>query len=255
MNENFFVYIYKDKNDNIQYVGYGKNSERAVSHQTKTHNKPLEELIMGGEYTVHIAGPFDSEITARSVEAALISALDPFCNQKQEKKEWRFRPVGVKPELSFRLSEIPLQTEDLLKHNKQVLFVRISNIDFANRVGYDISSPPKDEDIVARVSKFWQLKKFIPKWIENPIESPSLLIGVVGSPGSQVIISSMEIDTNSWGDVEIHEGGRIEIPLKNPQQLDMHNLRGRKIDKSVGLKFGAIRPQFFKILKDDEELV
>jgi len=37
MNSSFYVYIYKDKKQNIQYVGYGKNSKRATSHQSKTH--------------------------------------------------------------------------------------------------------------------------------------------------------------------------------------------------------------------------
>jgi len=250
MNGGFFVYIYKDKKQNIQYVGYGKNSKRAISHQAKTHNKSLEELIESGGYSVHIAGPFDDEVTARTVEAALISAIDPFCNKKQEKKEWRFRPIGVKPELTFRLAEAPLQLSDLLIDNKKILFVRISNINFSDRVGYDISTPPNDSAIVARVKKYWQLNKYIPQWAENPSESPSLLVGVIGSPGSQIIISSMEIDINKWDDLDVHKGGLVEVPLKNAQELDMHDLRGRKIDKSVGLKFGGIRSQFFRIFPE-----
>jgi len=228
MNGGFFVYIYKDKKQNIQYVGYGKNSKRAISHQAKTHNKSLEELIESGGYSVHIA----------------------VCNKKQEKKEWRFRPIGVKPELTFRLAEAPLQLSDLLIDNKKILFVRISNINFSDRVGYDISTPPNDSAIVARVKKYWQLNKYIPQWAENPSESPSLLVGVIGSPGSQIIISSMEIDINKWDDLDVHKGGLVEVPLKNAQELDMHDLRGRKIDKSVGLKFGGIRSQFFRIFPE-----
>lgn len=248
MNSSFYVYIYKDKKQNIQYVGYGKNSKRATSHQSKTHNKPLEDLIKNGDYSVHIAGPYDDEVTARTVEAALISAIDPFCNKKQEKKEWRFRPIGVKPELTFRLTEPPLQLSDLKIDNRQILFVRISDINFSDRVGYDISSPPKDSEIVARVKKYWQLSKYLSYWAENPTESPSILVGVTGSPGSQIIISSMEIDIQKWGKVEVRKNGVVEVPLKTPKNLDFQNLRGRKIDKAVGLKFGGIRSQFFKIL-------
>ncbi|WP_320151697.1 hypothetical protein [uncultured Tolumonas sp.] len=250
MNNNHFVYIYKDQKSSIQYIGYGKNPERAVSHQNKTHNKTLEELIKNGEYTVHIAGPFEDEMTARAVEAALISALNPFCNQKQEKKEWRFRPIGIDGSLAYRLSESPLKKDDFLKKHNQVLFVRISNENFSDRVGYDISSPPSDEEILSRVRKYWQLNKYLPDWVENPKESPSLLVGITGAPGSQIVIAATEIDTKLWGETEVHHKGRIEIPLKN-NQIDISSFRGRRVDVSVGLKFGAILPKFFNILKNE----
>ncbi|MBB1419185.1 hypothetical protein H5200_17685 [Pseudoalteromonas sp. SG43-7] len=60
----------------------------------------------------------------------------------------------------------------------------------------------------------------------------------------------MEIDINKWGDVDIHKGGLVEVPLRNARELDMHEFRGRKIDKSVGLKFGRIKSQFFRIFPE-----
>ncbi|MCG9755436.1 hypothetical protein L1D40_09445 [Shewanella insulae] len=246
---NHFVYIYKGSRGEIHYVGYGKEDVRAVSHQSKTHNSELAKLIKTNKFSLEIAGPFEDERMARAVESALISAIDPFCNKKQEKKEWRFRPIGVTPSLAERPTERPLNRKDFLGSEGTTLFVRISAKDFADRKGYSLSSPPSDKAVMERVQKYWQLGRYLPDWIESPEASPSLLIGVTGSPGSQMVIASMEIDTTQWDNLEIGKGGLIQIPLKDQSELDALNLRGRRIDIAAGLKFGGFRSEFYKILK------
>lgn len=249
MESSHYVYIYKDKKNTIKYIGYGKEARRAISHERKTHNASLSELINDENYNIHIAGPFDSEITARSVEAALISALTPNFNKKQERSEWCFRPIAVKKEYADRLIMKSIKKSDLLINHRQILFVKISNANFEDRVGYDIASPPSDEAIVARVEKSWQLNKLLPKWCKNPKNSPSLVIGVIGSPGSQIIAAALEIDTNKWDEIEIGKHSLITLPLKDKTMLDVDNLRGRKIDRVVKLSFGRNRNDFFRILK------
>lgn len=247
MKKNHFVYIYKDLSDKIHYVGYGKNTERAISHQSKTHNKPLEQLIKDKKYTVHIAGPYESELIARTVEAALISALNPLCNKRQEKNEWRFRPIGIDSSLADRPSLNSLQKSDFLKNHHSVIFVKISDINFSDRKGYDISSPPTDIEIIERVVKYWQLGKHLAEWIAHPDESPSLLVGVTGRPGSQMVIAALEVDRSKWKDVEIRKNGIIEIPVKS-SSIDTNQLRGRRIDLSAGVRFGAVKSKFFHII-------
>ncbi len=245
-----FVYVYKDLKGRIEYVGYGKNAERARSHQSNTHNELLESVIESGKYSLHIAGPFNDENTARAIEAALISCVEPKCNKKQEKSEWRFRPIGITEDYSDRLVEPALTRKDIISAcDGRVMFVRISDKELSNRKGYNLNDLPNDNEIVDRVEKYWQVNKFIETWTEKPEKSPKVLIGINGAPGAQVIIGALEIDQSGWKDAEVKSGGLVTIPLLNKNELDAFSLRGRKVEKAVELKFGAIKPHFFKILK------
>lgn len=166
------------------------------------------------------------------------------------KKEWRFRPIGIDSDLADRQLNKPLLISDFLKNHNSVIFVKISDINFSDRKGYDISNPPSGAEIIKRVVKYWQLKRYLDSWIATPADSPSLLVGVTGRPGAQMVIAALEIDRDKWGLVEIEKEGRIEIPRKD-DNIDVDHLRGCRIDSSVGLKFGQFKSQIFKILHKD----
>lgn len=69
------VYLYRDPNSQkIVYIGRGATPGRAVQHTGGSHNPGLRRIIEQGDYSVELAGPYDTA-QAAAVEAALISAL------------------------------------------------------------------------------------------------------------------------------------------------------------------------------------
>jgi len=249
--EEHYVYIYRDRQDRIQYVGYGRYTDRPSVHLVGSHNRGLDEFLAARQYRLEIAGPFGDAATGLAVETALISALRPECNVAEGESRWRFRPLGVPLAYSERLLQPELLVEDFLTAQVEgpapVLFVIVTSADFKDdgRVGYDPADPPSDDDVRARVERWWQLQRFVPEWSADPECSPGLLVGVFGSPGRQLVIASLLIDRSGWTTAEVESGGLLRVPLKEPADLDAFSLRGRRIAAAAGLRFGGIPAQFF----------
>jgi len=252
MSGKYYVYLYKDsKNGKVKYIGRGAKITRATAHQLKSHNKELEAWLTKQTFKLEIAGPFESELTSKAVEAALISSHSPSFNKRQEASKFVFRPVGVPDKYVARLQKPPLTRDELFKGStNKIILVGISDKDFHDRVGYNQVNPPGDDDIVSRVEKFWQLgrEKFLGNWKVNKKDSPTLLLGISGSPGNQIIIASLEIDTKRWGEVEVLKYKKIVIPLRKADYLDKFGLRGYRLSKDAEIRFNSIAPEHFRII-------
>lgn len=250
-----YVYIYRDSRKTIHYIGYGREHARASFHQVGSHNAGLDALIASRKFTVEMAGPFGSADVGRAVEAALISALAPKLNVAKADSRWRFRPLGVPERFAARLNKPALQREDFLggspgKPVAPVLFVRINEMTFEGRVGYNPINPPTDEQILDRMDKWWMVGRFVDGWIADPGSCPRTLVAVYGSPGSQIVIAAVHIDRRGWHRAE-SEGSIWQIPTRPTKDLDAHCLRGRRIARDARLSFGPNDNQVFLILNPD----
>lgn len=193
---------------------------------------------------LEIAGPFDSKVTGVAVETALISALKPDANSvlAPGPKKYRFRPIGVRDEFAKRVTAPPLSLKDLQKvltkhKSSQFLCVKITDETFeyvnVERPGYDPTNPPDDKTIVKRIVRYWPLRFKRELWIEDRAQSPAVLLAIYGSPGAQFVIAAAEINRNGWQEMVSGD----EVPLIEPWNLDMSQLRGRRIAREAGLKF------------------
>lgn len=236
-----FVYLYRDQKGKPRYVGYGENSRRALEHIAKTHNLKLESFLKDNGFKLEIAGPFESEETAKAVETALISVLrldDDLTNVAQGHQMHRFRPIGVPSAFVKRWEMPPLEAKDfaevLAKHHlNQFLCVLIQNIDFGDGRGtFDPANPPDDPAILQRVIKTWPLRLKRELWSDDFAGSPAILLAVHGKPGTQFVIASLFIDRKAWS--QAPDG---EVPVRKPTQLNAAHLRGRRIAREAGLKF------------------
>ncbi len=246
---NHFVYLYRDQTGKARYVGYGENSRRALSHLAQTHNPALETLLQNENLKLEIAGPFDSQETAMAVETALISALKPDANIAPGQHNHRFRPIGVPTQFVERFGLEPLSRNDLLDRLKiynspTFLCVLIQNVDFDNgeggiRRGYEPANPPSDDEILERVKRWWQIRRKLEEWEAKPPQSPAILLAVHGKPGAQFIIASVLTDRQNWQlrIASSENESRFEVPTLPTPNLDAGKLRGRRIDREVGLKF------------------
>ncbi len=191
-----------------------------------------------------------------AVESALISALEPEYNIQPGSSKWRFRPLGVPECFAERLVMPPLTKADFsAKCSGSILFVRISQQNFGDgRVGYDVASPSSDLQIFNRMNKWWQLGKHVKTWIKHPEQSPTVLAGVTGRPGAQIIIGAVPIDQSGWEKATV-EGSLYYVPTRENESLDECELRGRRISKSAQIRFGAIRCHFFSILNRDGSII
>ena len=255
---NHYVYLYRDLQRKPRYIGYGKTSGRAVKHLSLSHNDNLNAFLESQNFTLEIAGPFEDEQTARSVETALISALQPDCNIDPGQARWRFRPLGVPENFAERLSLPKLEKTDFSKIQRKekasLIFVKISDKNFEDgdsvRVGYNPANPPSDNQILARMDKWWQLGKHTAQWSDDSSKSPFVLIGINGRPGGQFIVGSVFVDREKWQKAK-PENGLYSIPTIKTLNLDALDLRGRRIDKAANIKFGAFTSQIFLILNPD----
>ena len=244
-----FVYIYRDQSNKARYVGYGENSQRALSHMTDTHNVALETLLANESLKLEIAGPFANKETALAVETALISALMPDANIARGETTHRFRPIGVPLQYAERIALPPLSREELLnilqgQKSPNFLCVLVQNIDFERedgtiRRGYEPSNPPSDCEILERVKRWWQLRLKLEIWCENADESPAILLGIHGKPGAQFIIASLFTDRKNWQNAVAKPGNssRFEVPVLETPALDALKLRGRRIASETNLRF------------------
>jgi hypothetical protein len=253
-----YVYLYRDERGRPRYVGYGERPTRATAHLIASHNLGLADFVLHGTFTIEVAGPFGTEEVGRTVETALISALKPDLNVVPGSSAARFRPLGMPVEYADRLSQPSLRREDFILAQgaspAPVLFVHASARDFGDgRVGYDPAHPPTDDQVLERVAKWWQLEALVPAWIAAPAESPGLLVGIHGPPGSQIVIASLTIDRAAWSTAQLFERGegKIRVPLKPTGKLDAFGLRGRWIQRAADLAFEGVPAGFFIVLNPD----
>ena len=254
-----YVYLYRDLAGKVLYVGYGANHKRATSHSSRSHSKTLASFLAENKYTLEIAGPFRSEVTGRAVETALISALRPAFNKHPGSMDCRFRPLGLPNHFADRLLLPPLKKRDffrnLPRNVSSVLFVYIGDRDFGDgRKPYDPTKPPNDRQMLERMDRWWQIGRHLASWTRSSSQSPALLIGVTGSLTNRFIVGAVKIATERWSSVE-KDGGLYSIPIAGPNDLDAFGLRGRKVSPEARLRFGALTPQFFIILKRNGQVV
>ena len=166
-NEGHYVYIYRDPQGRARYVGYGERSARATAHLTSSHNPQLEKFVASSDFSIEVAGPYLSAEMGRTVETSLISALKPDLNVAEGPAFARFRPIGVPLEFADRPGLRSLQREELISiqgvEPGPVLMVIVGTKDFGDgRAGYDVASPPSDEQIRERTEKWWSLSGAVP---------------------------------------------------------------------------------------------
>ncbi len=245
-----FVYIYRDENRKIRYVGYGKGSDRAMPPD---HSPGVRKFVDRSKFTLEIAGPYGSSDTGKAVETALISVLDAGQLLNSSKSpgptHFRFRPLGVPEAFAERLVQPALERRNLASIGP-VLFIFISKMDFDGddpRPGYSLDEPPPDSAILARMKGWWQLGRHVAEWKRKPQQSPRVLVGVAGPPSHRIIIGAVAIDQQGW--TAQPEKGLYPVPTIETSQLDACELRGRLISPKAKIKFGALRHQLFVILK------
>ena len=254
-----YVYLYRNKQGNPIYVGYGRYASRSSAHLgCHAHNAELTKRLDRG-YTLEIAGPFGNKKTAMAVETSLISALSPsgmLANINCGHRGWRFRAMGMPPKFINRIDEKMLGLEEL--HNlcaktNGILFVIINDKQLADgRDGNVLANTPSDTKIAERMDRWWQLYGFAKRnWVPHPEKSPGLLVALGGTGDFRLVVGSLAIDQTGWkGAVEGRErGGLLTVPhFKKLEQLDAQRLRGRMLDPSTKLRFGALRHQSFILL-------
>lgn len=254
-----YVYLYRTKAGKPLYVGYGASVMRPAAHHGKhAHNDDLSEALnQHPGYTLEISGPFGDRQRALAVETALISAFrqEPtLCNVHNGHVDWRFRPMGVPNRFNQRVDQPPLDGADLkglAVRAGGIILVKIGEQDLGDgRASGLLSRAPSDDQIAARVDRWWQLKGHAAsEWRDAPGISPSLLIGVGGRASLQMVIASIRIDRHGWADAiaSADANGLVRVPHdeNNLGALDRYKVRGRRIDPEAGLKFGQFRQQSF----------
>jgi hypothetical protein len=253
-----YVYLYRDERGHARYVGYGECVTRANAHLIKSHNPKLAEFVLKEKFTIEVAGPFGNKETGLLIETSVMSALKSDFNVVKGQTHARFHPLGVPDDYADRLLLPSLQRQDFITVQNNplmpVLFVIVGDQDFNDgRIPYDPANPAADDQIQERVEKWWQLSSYIPQWTRTPNESPGLLVGINGRPGSQIVIASLEIDRAAWSNAATYSRGegKISVPVLPTPKLDAFNLRGRRIDRAAELAFEAFPAGYFILLGID----
>lgn len=256
-----YVYVYRSENGRPLYVGYGASVVRSAAHLGKNaHNERLTQALAGEAYTVEIAGPFGDEMRAKAVETALISAyrLEPtLCNFNKGHESWRFRSLGVPNEFVHRIDQPALDRSawrNLAKQSEGVIVVNINDCDLGDgRRGDLLANLPANAALAQRVDRYWQLRGHAERnWVSSAQRSPGLLVGVSGRGAMRMVIASTLIDRSGWGAAAAgaRPQGLLAIPLllKPDDTLDAYQLRGRRVDVSAGIRFGALRHELFIVM-------
>ena len=240
------MYLYKDLAGKPKYVGYGQNVQRALSHSGASHNKALKAWLEKDKFNLSIAGPYKSESEAKAVEAALISSMNPEFNVAPGDGP-KFLPVGVPPHLWERPQMAPLSLSEIGRITGGALLVYLAAGDFLRdgRKKFD-AALPSDTDAVSNIEKNWDIATLIEKWVAKPEFAPKVLIGIHGKVKHRFIVGALEIDQSKLNDPEFIRYAerwarpRRQVPLIDPTNLDMYELRGRRVDE---IKFGQFSHQ------------
>jgi hypothetical protein len=127
-----------------------------------------------------------------------------------------------------------------------ILFVYINHHNFDDgRMGYDLANPPSDEEILARMDRWWQLRPYVNQWMANPSQSPGLLVGVSNPPQNRFIIGAVTVARTRWKFTRRDGASLYQVPTVGPSDLDAFHLRGRRISADVAIPFSNRRDQHF----------
>ena len=241
-----FVYLYRTPKGQPIYVGYGKSVQRALAHSGSSHNSDLKLWLTKNRFDLQVAGPYDSEREAKSVEAALISSLNPRFN-KAPGDGPKFVPVGV-PGLLWerpRLPELTLSEIGLISGGALLVYLAPGDVLQDGRKKFDAATP-LDEDAVSNIEKYWDLQALIELWEEDPTSKPTVVLGLHGRVSHRFIVGALEIDRDRLCDSENQRTSkqwsrpRWHIPLRDKTKLDTHELRGRRVRD---IRFGQFSHQ------------
>jgi hypothetical protein len=116
------------------------------------------------------------------------------------------------------------------------------------RVACDPASPPGDRQVLERVEKWWQVKKYCSTWSAAPLQSPGVLVAVYGNPRTRRVVAALRIDRSKWDIAESCDKGLIRVPTLRPRCLDLFELRGRYIESEAGIRFDRIPAGFYVFL-------
>jgi hypothetical protein len=238
------VYMYRQLDGTIVYVGRGLTPDRAQSHAGGSHNAALSELIATGEYELEIAGPYDPYEVAMEIEAAMISALSrPGKHDLMNRAPGtghRFAPLGVPTELAERPLLPPLTVSEVGVLTGGALIVR-------NSFGEDLEPgrPRLDpmridpEVLIENVRRYWLIERLRPDWIAEPATAPKVVVAAAGPLKRRYVPTSVFLDSERWGDVPRHE---LPLDIESSPDLDACSLRGRLLEDA---KFAQMRHHHF----------
>jgi hypothetical protein len=238
------VYLYRNSDGTVVYVGRGASPKRALDHADGSHNADLAVLIRAGAYEVEIAGPYAGIEVACEVEAALISALSApgkheLVNRAQGDGE-RFRPFGVPPEFASRRVLPPVALAELGIVTGGALIVR-------NSFGADLEAgrprldplKPDDAVLIENLRRYWQLHPLIDCWRTDPASKPKVLLGAAGPVGHRYVPAAVQINQSALGSGDVRE---VPIELGAAPDLDACGLRGRLLSD---VRFGRFKRDHF----------
>lgn len=121
-----YVYLYRDTiNQQVRYVGYGQDPQRAISHAGTSHNPDLRRWLENRAYDLQVAGPYGTAHEGLHVEAALISVIKPTFNIHPGTGP-KFRPLGVPLELAHRVALPKLKDKEIAIRSGGAIFVRLA---------------------------------------------------------------------------------------------------------------------------------
>jgi hypothetical protein len=261
------VYLCRTPSGAPKYVGYGRHLARALSHAEHSHNERLREWLRVGRFDLTVSGPYRDEAEAKAVEAALISALGPEFNVAPGDGP-RFLPVGVPPALAERTAQPALADRELGILTGGALVVYLAPGDFLSdgRRKYD-AADPRDADVLATMRGYWDLGKHVSVWAAQPHSGPQVLMDRLGERADAHGTSACAAPPRrsrarqergpplrSWRRCDRHDQvgrpgsvvpdwRRWEVPLREPIDLDVADLRGRRV---AGLRFGQSSWQLHK---------
>ena len=237
-----YVYLYATKAGRVVYVGYGRKTQRSMTHP-ETGHRAFKECLEAHPHEIRIAGPYRDAKEAKSIEAALISALSPDFNRTPGFGP-QFVPLGVPLDLAHRARLKPLTLAQIGRRARGALLVYLSPGDLLpdGRRKFD-PAQPSDEDAVRNTERWWQIGNLQDLWTAQPRSAPNLILGVHGRIGHRFVVASLKIDKQRMGEPILKDPrprGRWQVPLVDRAALDAKDLRGRLVED---VTFGRLAHQ------------
>lgn len=243
-----FVYVYRDDQSRIRYVGRGTAAARAEHHIAGSHNDGLNRLVASGKYSIEMAGPYRNVEETSNVESALISAMlvsaSPLLANKNTGDGRVLHPLGVPQGVADRLRLRPMPLGELGRKTNGALLVRLSSGgSFKRDPGRGKFDPAHPDDAVVseNIRQWWQIGELVDKWEHRPDSAPRVLVGVAGPPRRRYVVGALRLDNTGWRQA-IANRRRWSMPVISEAELDTLKLRGRLIE---GVRFGQGRHHHF----------
>lgn len=246
MTQDQYVYVYRDDQQRVVYVGRGERLARAEAHIGGSHNPGLKALIASGKFSVEAAGPYGTEAVSAAVEAALISVLSvpakPRLANVAPGGGPRFAPLGVPVALAGRLTLPAVSVEQLGVEVGGVLLVRLaSGGAFTNdeeRARFD-PAHPDDTTVFENTTRWWWIGALVEHWAAARAETPRIVAGLAGPTARRYIAGAVDIDRSANWDHSAYPD--FEVPAASAD-VDAAQLRGRLV---TGAAFNQVKPGHF----------